>query len=81
MHYFLQTYPINSSDIKVIARKLLPGDMDEKFLDHNAINTLCGGKTSMELEQSDQNISAAMKGVLGLHVMFIRNNNKNWPQT
>ena len=39
--------------------------MDKKFLDHNAINTFCGGKSSMELEQSGQNICAAVKGVLG----------------
>ena len=39
--------------------------MDEKFLDDNAINTSFGGKSSMELEQSGQNICAAVKGVLG----------------
>ena len=62
--YFFQIYPIDFIDIKVSSRKLLPGDMDEKFLDHNAINT-CGEKSSMELEQSDQNVCAEVKGVLG----------------
>ena len=65
MHYFFQIHPLNSSDIRLITRKLLPEDMDKKFLDHNAINTFCGGKASMELEQSGQNICAAVKGVLG----------------
>ena len=41
------------------------------------INTFCGGKSSMELEQSRKNIHVTVKGELGLHVMFIRNNNKN----
>ena len=63
--YFSQINLINSSDIKVKASKLLPGDMDEKFLDHTVINTLCGGKSSLEVEQSDQNICAAVIGVLG----------------
>ena len=53
-------YLINSSDIKVKASKLLLGDMDKKFLDHNAINTLCGGKSSMELES----ICVTVKGEL-----------------
>ena len=68
-YYFFQIYPINSSDIKVIAKKLLPGDMDKKFLDHNAIITFCGGTSSMELEQSGQNICVTVKGVLSLHVI------------
>ena len=46
------------------ARKLLTADMNNKFQDHNAISTLCGGKSSMELEQSGQNICVAVKGVL-----------------
>ena len=59
---FLPDIIINSSDIKVIVRKLLPVDMDKKFLDHNAINSFCGEKSGMELEQSGQNICAAVKG-------------------
>ena len=39
--------------------------MDKKFLYHSAIKTLCGGKSSMELEQLGQNICTAVKGVLG----------------
>ena len=70
-------YRINSSIIEVVARKSFPKNMDQKFLDHNAVNTICGGKSSMELEQSGQNICAAVKGVLGLYVMFIRNSKKN----
>ena len=58
-------YPINCSIIKIIARKLLSGDMDQKYLDHNPMNTICGGKSGIELEQSGQNICAAVKGVLG----------------
>ena len=40
---------INSSDIKVVARELLPGDM--------------AGQSGMELQQSGQN--TAVKGALG----------------
>ena len=64
-YYFFQIYPIDFSDFKVIARKLLPRDMDKKFLDHDAINTLCGVKSSMKQEQSGQNKCSAVKGVLG----------------
>ena len=63
--YFFKIYPIDFRDIKISSRKLLPGDMDEKFLDHNAINKLCDEKSRMELEQSDLNVCAAVKGVLG----------------
>ena len=39
--------------------------MDKEFPDHNAMNTLSSGKTSMELEQSGQNICVTVKGMLG----------------
>ena len=44
--------------------------MDEKFLDDNAINTSFGGKSSMELEQSGQNICVAVKGVLSYIILL-----------
>ena len=62
--YFFQIYRIDFIDIKISSRKLQPADMDKKFLDRNAINT-CGEKSSMDLEQSDQNVCAEVKGVLG----------------
>ena len=60
---YMYIFHIISSDSKVTARKLMTGDMGNKFEDHNAINTFCGGKSSMELEQSAQNICITVKGV------------------
>ena len=38
--------------------------IDEKFMQHNGISKICGAKCRTDLEQSVENIRAAVKGAL-----------------